>query len=123
MPALPPPSILFLLRKPPYAGLLAAEQLDIMLVAAAYELPIALLFRDAGIWQLAREQQAHARAQKSVAKQLSALPMYDVTALYVDQEALSHSGLGPDDLCLPVKILNPAEQRALLAGSAVVIND
>jgi sulfur relay (sulfurtransferase) DsrF/TusC family protein len=51
------------------------------------------------------------------------LPQYDVNDIYVCGESLRRFGLGPDDLVLPVTVLDAAGQRALMAQQHAVVND
>jgi tRNA 2-thiouridine synthesizing protein C len=115
--------LLVLLRQPPYATGHALEASDIALVAGAFEQPVSVLFEGAGVWQLLKQQQGAALGTRTLGKVLSALPDYEVTALYACAESLADANLTIDDLVLAVTPLSRTEQRALIAAHDVVVND
>ena len=115
--------ILFLLRQPPYAGSHALEALESVLVAGVFDQQVSVLFSDDGVWQLVNGQDGAEVGRRTVSKVASALPEYDVTSLYVCASALRERGLSADDLALPARALEAAEQRALIADQDAVVND
>ncbi len=113
---------LIVCRRPPYGESYAREALDMALAAAAFDQPIALLFLGDGVTQLLREHDSNGIGEKSFEKQLSALPMYDITSIYADAEALQERGLTATDLSLPTQLLDNAAILALLHDHDVVLN-
>lgn len=113
---------LLVCRQPPYGSAAARAALDVAMAAAAFEQPVALLFLDAGVTQLIAGQRSEAIGEKSMEKQLAALPLYDVTELYADADALLRHGLEAAELSLPVRPLSAAEITVLLARSDIVLN-
>ena len=61
-----PKSLLIISRQAPWAGPGANEALDIVLAGGAFDLPVALLFMDDGIFQLLANQIAAAIQQKNL---------------------------------------------------------
>jgi tRNA 2-thiouridine synthesizing protein C len=114
--------ILFLLRRPPYGSALAQEMLDAMLVAGVFEQDVSVLFCGDGVYQLLDTQQGDLIGTRDIGKALTALPAYDVEQIYVAADALGARGLVADDLVLPVRILEAADVRSLLARQDVVIS-
>ena len=114
---------LFIVTRPPFDGLRAVELLDTLLVSAAFELPLAVLFSGDGIWQLSGEQASGTPGIKSVAKQLRALPLYDVERIYLHEPSLRARGLDPEALALPGKLLQSADVKALIDRAEVVFSD
>lgn len=112
---------LIVCRQPPYGSSFAREALDMALACAAFEQRVALLFLGDGVLQLAGAQQAEAIGQKPLDKQLGALPLYDVDALYADADALAARGLSDATLALPVQALDGAGIRALLTEQDIVL--
>ena len=106
-------SVLYIIRHPPSA--LADETTDLMLVSGVFEQPTSVLFVDDGVWQLA----GLAERQSSV----KALPTYDVDALHVAAESLDRRGLHIEDIALPVRRIDPAAIRRLIAEHDVVVTD
>lgn len=115
--------ILFLLRQAPYATSHALEALESALVAGVFDQSVSVLFCDDGVWQLVDGQDGATVDRRTVSGVVQVLPQYDITDLYACDTALRQRGLTPDDLVLPVQVLDYAEQRALMAGQDAVVND
>ncbi|MDC9719851.1 MAG: sulfurtransferase complex subunit TusC [Gammaproteobacteria bacterium] len=98
----------------PYGLTSAKESLDIALVLAAFEQQPALLFIDDGVLQLLPTVKSPA-SHKHIGKIMSALDMYDINHLWVEQESLQKLGLTPDQLSLPVKVLPRSDIAQLCA--------
>lgn len=107
-------SMLIITRQAPWAGPSAREALDIVLAGGAFELPLALLFLDDGVFQLAPEQQAARLQQKDLTANLQALPMFGVDSLFAAKRSLSERGLDEATLSLQVEVLDDADLSALI---------
>ncbi|MCQ4314498.1 sulfurtransferase complex subunit TusC [Stutzerimonas zhaodongensis] len=107
-------SMLIITRQAPWAGPSAREALDIVLAGGAFELPLALLFLDDGVFQLAPEQQAARLQQKDLTANLQALPMFGVDSLFAAKRSLSERGLDEATLSLQVEVLGDADLSALI---------
>lgn len=107
-------SMLIITRQAPWAGPSAREALDIVLAGGAFELPLALLFLDDGVFQLAPEQQAACLQQKDLTANLQALPMFGVDSLFAAKRSLSERGLDEATLSLQVEVLGDADLSALI---------
>lgn len=110
---------LFIFRAPPDTGYGAGEILDMALTAAAFEQPVALLFLDDGVFQLQRAERPATAGSASPDFQL--LQMYEVEAVWVENESLAQWGLSGRDLAIPVETIGRAEIAALIAGRDVVV--
>ena len=108
-------SMLIISRQAPWSGPSAREALDIALAGGAFDLPLAMLFLDDGVFQLAPGQQPAAVEQKNLAANLQALPMFGVEELFACQHSLARRGLAADGLELPVEVLDNAALQALIA--------
>lgn len=113
---------LIICRRAPYGDSYAREALDVAMAAAAFDQRIAMLFLGDGVAQLFTCQDSAALAQKSLEKQLSALPLYDVNELYVDEEALAERGVDATDLSLPAQPLDRNAIAALIARADIALN-
>ena len=107
-------SMLVISRQAPWAGPAAREALDIALAGGAFDLPLAMLFLDDGVFQLVAGQQPGALQQKDLAANLQALPLFGVEELYVSARSLSERGLGEAQLALPAQTLDDAALTLLL---------
>lgn len=109
-----PQSLLIISRQAPWAGPSAREALDIALAGGAFDLPLAMLFLDDGVFQLLPEQQPTAVQQKDLTANLQALPMFGVEALYVAERSLQERGLQTHPMNLPVQMLDDSALTALI---------
>ncbi|WP_439888573.1 sulfurtransferase complex subunit TusC [Pseudomonas sp. MBLB4123] len=107
-------SLLIISRQAPWAGPSAREALDIALAGGAFDLPIALLFLDDGVFQLIPRQQPKALQQKDLGANLQALPMFGVESLYAAACSLQERGLADQPLALTAEILDDEALKALI---------
>jgi len=89
---------LYVNRKAPYGTVYALESLEVVLIGAAFEQDVQLLFMDDGVFQLTKGQNTKGIEMKNFSPTYSALGDYDVTKLYVSKESLEERGLTLDDL-------------------------
>lgn len=85
-------------RKAPYGTIYALESLEVVLIAAAFDQDISLVFADDGVYQLTKNQDTNGIGMKNFSKTYSALGDYDIKKIYVEQESLEERGLTTDDL-------------------------
>lgn len=98
-------SVLLISRQAPWAGIGAAEAVDIALAAGAFDLPLSILFMDDGVLQLLEQQQQQPQVleQKDLTANLQALPMFGIEQLYVAQQCLTERGLADSPLAMPAE--------------------
>ena len=96
-------SVLLISRQAPWAGIGAAEAVDIALAAGAFDLPLSILFMDDGVLQLLEQQQPQVLEQKDLTANLQALPMFGIEQLYVAQHCLNVRGLADSPLAMPAE--------------------
>ena len=89
---------LYVNRKAPYGTIYAWESLEVVLIGAAFEQDVSLLFMDDGVYQLVKGMDTKGIGMKNFSATYSALGDYDVNKIYVDKDALAERGLGLDDL-------------------------
>ncbi|MDQ8036039.1 MAG: sulfurtransferase complex subunit TusC [Pedobacter sp.] len=106
---------LFIQQRSPFGSESPQEQLDALLVCAAFGQDVSVLFQDEGVWQLLPAQSGRPLQKRTLAAQLQALELYEVKALYADAAALQARGLAPEDLALAVTVLDAEGVKALLA--------
>lgn len=108
-----PSRLLVVLNSSPYQSARARDALDVVLTAAAFEVPVALLFCGDATYQLLRDQEPEAAGHKDLSATLPVLPLYDVQNLYAEQSALEERGISLDQVVLGVEPL-PREEVAAL---------
>ena len=107
----------------PYGRSIARESLDAVLAASAYDQDLSLLFLGEAVFQLLRQQDTAALETKNLATTLPVLPLYDVTAIYVQQAALDARGLSQADLVLDdVTCLDNGQVTALMNEQDVLLS-
>ena len=65
-------------RRAPYGTIYALESLEVVLVAAAFEQDVTLVFMDDGVYQIKKEQNTEAIGVKNFSPTYRALEGYDV---------------------------------------------
>lgn len=89
---------LYVNRKAPYGTIYALESLEVVLIGAAFEQEVSLVFMDDGVYQLTQGQDTKGIGVKNFSPTYAALGDYDVNKIYVDKESLEERGLTLDDL-------------------------
>ncbi len=109
-------------RKAPHGTIYALESLEVVLIAAAFDQDVSLVFVDDGVYQLMKEQKTDGIEVKNFSPTYRALEMYDIEKLYVEKESLDARGLTTDDLLVPVEVMSAAEMADLMAQQDVVLS-
>jgi tRNA 2-thiouridine synthesizing protein C len=113
---------MFVNRKAPYGTIYALEALEVVLITAAFDQDVSLVFLDDGVFQLKKGQQTKGIEIKNFSPTYRALEGYDVEKLYVLKESMDARGLSEDDLLVPVTVLTTAEMGALMDEQDVVLS-
>ena len=109
-------------RKAPYGTIYALECLEVVLVAAAFDQDVSVVFVDDSVYQLKKNQDTVAIGMKNFSKTYRALDDYDVEKIYVEQESLDARGLSAEDLIIPVEVVAADNLREIMAQQDVVIS-
>ncbi len=91
-------TFVYINRKAPYGSVYALESLEVVLIGAAFEQDVKLVFMDDGVFQLTKGQDPKDIGMKNFSKTYAALGDYDVNQIYVDEYSLKERGLSLDDL-------------------------
>ena len=113
---------MFVNRKAPYGTIYALESLEVVLITAAFDQDVSLVFVDDGVYQLKRGMQTRAIETKNFSPTYRALDGYDVEKLYVERESLEARGLTEEDLLVDVTVLDRDERSALMQEQDVVLS-
>ena len=114
--------LMFVNRTAPYSTIYALESLEVVLISAAFDQDVSLVFVDDGVWQLKKGQQTKGIETKNFSPTYRALEGYDVEKLYVERESLESRGLTEDDLLVDVNVLSSSELGELMAEQDVVLS-
>jgi tRNA 2-thiouridine synthesizing protein C len=113
---------MFVNRTAPYGSVYALESLEVVLISAAFDQDVSLVFVEDGVWQLKKGQQTKGIETKNFSPTYRALEGYDVEKLYVERESMEERGLSEDDLIVDVKVLPAAELGKLMDEQDVVLS-
>jgi tRNA 2-thiouridine synthesizing protein C len=113
---------LYVNRRAPYGTIHAQESLETVLIGAAFEQDVSLLFLDDGVYQLKKEQDPSALEMKRFTAAFRALEMYDVEKLFVDADSLARRALAPEDLLVPVQLLSEEAVGELMEAQDVILS-
>jgi tRNA 2-thiouridine synthesizing protein C len=113
---------MFVNRTAPYGSVYALESLEVVLITAAFDQDVSLVFVEDGVWQLKRGQQTKGIETKNFSPAYRALEGYDVEKLYVERESLAARGLAEADLLVDVRVLSSQELGALMDEQDVVLS-
>jgi tRNA 2-thiouridine synthesizing protein C len=102
-------------RRAPYGQANGQESLDLAIAAANFGQAVSLFFMDDGVFQLLMAQAPQRIDAKNYSKTFAALTFYDIDDIYVCQQSLTQRNLTPDDLCIPVNVLNAEQLQQRLA--------
>ncbi|NCA71217.1 MAG: sulfurtransferase complex subunit TusC [Sphingobacteriia bacterium] len=89
---------LYLNRKAPYGTIYAWEALEVVLIGAAFDQDVSVMFIDDGVYQLTKGQDTKGIGMKNFSPTYRTLGDYEVKKIYVDQASLEARGLTQDDL-------------------------
>jgi len=113
---------LYVNRRAPYGSIYALESLEVVLIGAAFEQDVSVLFMEDGVYQIKKGQDTKGVDMKNFSPTYRALEMYDVEKLYVEKESLDERGLTEDDLLVPVEVMTRAQVSDLMEEQEVIFN-
>ena len=89
---------MYMNRKAPYGTIYALESLEVVLIAAAFDQDVSLVFADDGVYQLMKNQNTEEVGMKNFSPTYAALGDYDIKKIYIEKESLEERGLTLEDL-------------------------
>lgn len=113
---------LYVNRKAPYGTVYGLESLEVVLIGAAFEQDVSVAFVGDGVYQLMKGQDTKALEVKNFSPAFRALEDYDVTKLYVDEDALHERGLSEADLVVPVSVVNAQRMAEIMESQDVILS-
>jgi tRNA 2-thiouridine synthesizing protein C len=113
-------NILLVFRHAPYGNALAREGLEAALACGAMGAKTSVLYINEGVWQLVEPQNSSAIDCKNQAAMASALPLYDVDAIWVDEDSLKQRNLTNADINAGTIINHPRVQALLTSSKSIL---
>ncbi len=89
---------MYLNRRAPYGTIYAWESLEVVLIAAAFDQQVSLMFMDDGVFQLVKGSNTSESDMKNFMPTYRTLGDYGVRHMFVDKASLEARGLTQDDL-------------------------
>lgn len=118
----PVKKFMYVNRKSPYGTIYALESLEVVLIAAAFDQDVSLVFMDDGVYQLKKGQDTKGIGMKNFSPTYRALEGYDIEKLYVEKESLESRGLTEADLIVPVEVLGKDELASMMDEQDVILS-
>lgn len=109
-------------RRAPYGSVYALESLEVVLIGAAFDQDVSVVFADDGVFQLKKGQDIKELGMKNFSPTYRALEMYGVEKLYVEKESLEARGLTEEDLVVSVEVMSSSEIGKLMEQQDVVLS-
>ena len=127
---------MYLNRKAPYGTIYAWESLEVVLIGAAFDQEVSLMFMDDGVYQLVKGQDPSGIGMKNFSPTYRTLGDYEIKNVYVDGDSLTARGINQDDLLQIawedmetgeqveniVTVIDPARVRELMSEADVVFS-
>ena len=89
---------MYLNRRAPYGTIYAWESLEVVLIGAAFDQEVSLMFADDGVYQLVKGSDTSESDMKNFMPTYRTLGDYGCRHMYVDKASLEARGLTQDDL-------------------------
>jgi tRNA 2-thiouridine synthesizing protein C len=89
---------LYLNRRAPYGTIYAWESLEVVLIGAAFDQEVTVMFLDDGVYELTKGHSTAGIGMKNFSPTYRTLGDYEVKNIYVDRDSLAARGLNEDDL-------------------------
>jgi tRNA 2-thiouridine synthesizing protein C len=118
----PVKKFMYVNRKAPYGTIYALESLEVVLIAAAFDQDVSLVFMDDGVYQLKKGQDTKGIGMKNFSPTYRALEGYDIEKLYVEKESMESRGLTEADLIVPVEVLGKDELASMMDEQDVIMS-
>ena len=115
-------SFLFVMQTAAYHGIKVQEVLDQVLITAAFDQQVSLLLLDDAVFHLMKNQHSDQVASKDISAIYRSLQLYDIDNIYIEQDSLNLRGLTPDELLIPVTLLNRQEVAAAIKSFDFVLS-
>ncbi len=114
--------LMYVCRTAPYGTIYAWEALEVVLIGAAFEQDVCMVFADDGVFEIMKGENTDAVGMKNFSPTYRALEMYDVEKLYVEKESMEERGLSTDDFNVEVEVKSAAELVDLMEEMDIVLN-
>jgi len=112
---------MFLCRQAPYGTIYAYEGLEVMLIFGAFEEDYTAVFVDDGVLDLKKDKDASGLEMKEFSTTYRVMEDYGIEKVYVDGESMKERGITPEDLMIPVEVVDRNAIAKAMAEQDIVI--
>ena len=112
---------LFILKRAPHGTIYPYEGLEVILIMAAFEQIINVVFTDDGVYCLKKGMDTAGIGVKDYSATFRVLEPYGIEHLYVDRESLEERGLTEADLVTGVEVLDKEEIAKVINEQDVIL--
>jgi tRNA 2-thiouridine synthesizing protein C len=113
--------LLIISTQAPYYSSAAQDALEAALAASNVGIEVAFVFQDDGVFQLLDGQNNAEVNKKSIAKQIKALPIYDIEPIFYLKESAITRGLSSESLSNTAEEINELDFTLLCASSSSIL--
>jgi tRNA 2-thiouridine synthesizing protein C len=113
--------LLIISTKPPYVDSASQDALEAALAASNVGVEVSFVFSQQGLYQLLESQNSTYLQKRSVLKQIKALPLYDIKAIYYVEEHMTDLMLSSQALTSVVTPIDTNALQQLCAASNAIL--
>jgi tRNA 2-thiouridine synthesizing protein C len=113
--------LLIISSSAPYYSSAAQDAIEAALAASNVDLSVSFVFTDNGLFQLLEAQDGKALGKKSVAKQIKAMPLYDIGPIYYLETDLSSKHLEKDAISTVATGIDALNFAKLCSSSSSIL--
>jgi len=113
--------IMFIMRSAPHGTIYSYEGLETVLIMAAFEQDLTMVFIGDGLFALVKDQVTDDIGVKGFIKTYGALDDYEVEKIYVDRISMEERGLGPESFAIDVEVKEAEEIAAIMENQHATI--
>ena len=107
--------LMIVFRTAPYGSIYSFEGLENVVMMAAYEQDLTVMFIDDGVLALKKGMDSSAMGIKDFSPTFKAMePVYDVEKIYIDKASLESRGLTLDDLIIQPEVIEADQVEKMM---------
>jgi tRNA 2-thiouridine synthesizing protein C len=113
--------LLIISTQPPYVASASQDALEAALAASNSGIKVTFVFSQQGLYQLLKTQDSTYLQKRSIVKQINALPLYDIEAIYYVEEDMINLMLSSHTLTSTAKPIGTYAFQQLCAFSNAIL--
>ncbi len=110
-------TLFFIINKGLQGNVCGQEFLDIILMAAAFDQKVVVLFEGEGVNALLKNQQPECLNLKNMMPVLDTLPVYDINDVIVEKESMEVYGLTENELAIKAAVVSRSDIKKQLRSA------